>query len=232
MRLTAIILLSILAIFLAFITHGCTATDMASTPPAPPQVVVKAMLNFKVDGVIYQGIAVVNQKKSVYKIEVGMPDDPVRVLFTTCHREKLITDFKSKTDYTYLYTPALGLEDTGSCIATISIVNDKAVSFLGIIDFKDSESLTAALYCNGEFKASEGVSFCQGREGLTQSITFADDVKIIAGSNCPAMVQDTVKKSTYEFVLQTGLCIYTIQGVNTKKLHRLTTRGYSKLKGE
>jgi len=95
--------------------------------------------------------------------------------------------------------------------------------------------LSAILNCNGIEQNYNGVSICQSREYLLQSISFPEDVKVSKGvsgpaerdSECPVLKR--VSKRLFEFKIPNRECRYAFVGESSKKIHTLYTIGYENI---
>ena len=230
LRMFTLFILTICALLLAMMLFSCNAVTQAGAPTP----VIRATLNFKVDGVVQYGTALLD-KKQHYVIEVPMslllPNEPMNLFFSSCHRSFEVAGLQSKDVWKYDYYPVVGLEDTGSCLVFISILTKSGISNTAVIDFMGNETLPLRAWCSGNLFIKTGVVFCQARETLVQSVAFNEPVKMVAGANCRAMTE-TKTPNMYEYQSTLGLCVYAFKGLESGKYGRLTNRGFSKAKDE
>jgi hypothetical protein len=216
-------------ILLLLITACTTPT---STVPSS-NAVIKASLNFKVDGVVQYGTALVEKKKN-YVIEIPMallsPEKPLKLFFSTCHRSFEVAGLQSKDVWKYDYYPVVGLEDTGSCLVIMSVIAESSITNIGVIDFNNDGTLPLVAWCNGNLFIKTGVVFCQARESLMQSVRFNEPVRIASSGNCKAM-EATKTPNMYEYQSVAGLCVYVFKS-ESGKYGRLTIRSYNRNKDE
>jgi hypothetical protein len=217
------VLLAAIALTLAFLMC-CGCTTIPQTQAEKPIPVAKAALLFKVDDVPYYGTALLDIKPS-YVFTTVLPKDILKVYFATCHRAFDQAGYREGDIWKYTYYPVQAVEGTGSCITTIKTIDKNANVQTAIIDFKSKDELGMTLWCNGTVYIGRGALLCQARKDLVQSVTFDEPVKILAGSNCNEMIAST-KENAYEFTMNEGLCLYTVQG-RSGKLARVTVLGYS-----
>jgi hypothetical protein len=213
-------------ITLLFLVNGCASSVIPVGSEA--QKLSRANIKFSVEGVGYQGTALV-QRKTSQKISVTVPDKAVKLVFTTCHREDVFDNPSSS--WSILFQPSTLLENWGSCIVTISVITQKGNMQQGIIDFTSNETEPATSYCNGKVeKMPGGATFCQARVGLYQRISFGRlDMEAEPATGCPEMKKDGYD---FQYEMAPGLCIYAFRSRDGKATHRLTSRGYAQLEAE
>jgi len=228
-------MLKLLIILLLFSCNVST-NEMKITPPSP---VIRATLNFKLNGIAKYGTTVIMEKSPSYKIEVPLsliPDKPFKLFFSTCHRNYEYTGLTNKDVWTYSYYPVSNLEDYGSCLVFITVLTETGITHMGIIDLKDeSQSLPLRAWCGGELYIQNGAVFCQGKAELVQTIAFNEPVRIAAGDNCKEMIPAVDKNTgkvipdSYEYPAPVGICLYLFKGHNSGKIGKLTIRGFQSL---
>lgn len=219
---------------------GCNVSTSEVTTPLAATTVVRATLNFKLNGVPQFGTTVITEKSPSYKIEVPLSlitEKPLKLFFSTCHRNYEYTGLTNKDVWTYQYYPVNNLEDSGSCLVFITVITDAGLTHIGIIDLKDdSQTLPMRAWCGGSLYIQNGAVFCQGKEQLVQTIAFNEPVKMVLGANCKGMLPSVDKNTgliipnAYEYPAALGICVYVFKGKDSGKIGKLTVRGFTSLK--
>lgn len=224
-------------LLLLLLTISCTTpfTVPDKAPGLSPETFYKRDMIIEYDDVEYEGVAVLPMKAK-YSFHLYAQGDLDLFTFTTCHREETAEDasnvtkrglfwrkIEKKREIKLEYTPN-DIEKTGGCPVYLGgFEKEKGRHSWGLIDFATPEAtLPALIKCNGKSVQSQGVSICQARNGLLQSITFALPVRVLPRSGCELGKQDGTH---FEFAIQKGQCVYafvTMEG----RIHRLTTLGY------
>lgn len=175
-----------------------------------------------IDGVKAKGVYVA-PRRAAYKIRFELPDKPNIVKLTTCHREETFRDTGKKLEYEY--KPVVGLEDRGSCLLELGAFDDEGAHAWGLIDFVDQETLKASIGCNGEKVNALGVSICQSKAGLLQTISFESAVQVFSNDPCPKM--ETKDGLNFIYQMAEDKCLYLFTDKQSE--HRLTTFGYQEV---
>lgn len=186
-------------------------------------------LSFTVNGVRASGTLVAEPAAS-YKIVIDLPNKAEVITITDCHRwlkfEK--SGWFNRTQHTYTYTPADGVETKGFCPLRIAAFDLDGQNAWGIIEFNNRD-LPATLQCNGTTEYTNGVSLCQSHEGLEQRITFSEPVDYepanLPGTECPKLIS-LQTMSGYKIPLAKGECVYVFLGLDSRRSGRLMTFGY------
>lgn len=207
---------------------GCTDSTPLPQPVYPdhPDPKFRAALPFRVDGVLYEGTALLPRRSAGTKIEVVLPKETQFLFFNTCAREDPVVEPKVST-YVYDFVPAWDKENMGSCALLITAVTRAGEFHRSVIDFTNSKGrdLKGKLYCNGKWLDVDGAAFCQTRAGIPTGVKFDTDVIAADPDECAAL---KVIKPKREFEVDTekGLCGYDFmdQGRN---ILRLSTLGYT-----
>ena len=110
---------------------GCVGS-VGETKSTESQKLARANLKFSVEGINYQGSALV-QRKTSQKISVSVPEKAAKLVFTTCHREEIWDN--PAPNWNILFQPTMWIENWGSCLITISIITQKGNLQQAIIDF-------------------------------------------------------------------------------------------------
>jgi hypothetical protein len=185
-----------------------------------------AAMPFEIGGQKYKGTAVIDRKSS-QDILFFLPKDTIKLMVTTCNREKFFAypDFNKTFKYTYI--PIMFLENTDSCFMTVTAITKYGETFKSIIDFRAGETLVGHLACNGEETKEVGTGFCQSRDGLVQRIEFSFPVVGVSQDGCPAL--NEVSNNSFEFKMAPGFCTYKFADQKKEKF-RLTTFGYTRIR--
>ena len=183
-------------------------------------VAYKKTLEMHIDEMEFVGVGVLPRKDS-YVIK-GKGDTRAELLkIYTCHREHV--EEKPGHKFTYKYTPT-DYEKSGICPIHLALYDDKGLHSWGVVYSKRGENLKATLSCNGKNYEANGVSICQSRKDLIQTITFDQNVKFkVANPECATPT--TKDQKTYTYNTSKGNCLYVFY-VNSKQLHRHHTFGY------
>lgn len=210
--------------FFVFLVIALLMMLLDSCSRVLPEVDVK--VNYKMDLTIKnmafrgRGMLVLPQK-DLYTFEFYAPGNFDYFTFETCSREISIED--PKKGFKINYKPNLIEKHCGKPII-IRAFDIKTRHAMGIIEFEDPyTTLKGMLVCGGETKLYNGVSVCQQREGLTESITFETDVQV-RGCGIEGTGQ------TFEFQMPKGLCEAAfLEIAKPNRLHRLTLFGYENI---
>ena len=160
-------------------------------------------------------------KSDHYDLQFGSTQHPEMIRITNCHRDIFLVRKLGK-NVRYSYTPAKGIEDSGSCIMQILSLDDKGRHQFGAIDFADDETLPAKIYCNAEMRESSGVSVCQAKTSTLQVLEFDEPVKILAADGCKHPTSRDRK--LFKYVMSPGYCIFLFS--RNGERHRHTSFGY------
>ena len=127
-----------------------------------------------------------------------------RLQITTCAREEIIDN--AGQSYTYQYSPTPD-EAKGPCpLYAEAISRDSHTSwfFLGL---KSTEDLRSHVWCNGEGWTYSGMSVCQSKAGLIQSISFTAPIDAFKAEDTCHM--NTKDKQTFTVEPDQGFCRVT-----------------------
>ena len=191
----------------------------------------KRDIGIKVNGNSYEGVAVI-PRADKYEITLEPKGDMDLILVRSCHREHSFEKKSKKflwirigsNSFQYTYEPN-PKERERVCPLRIEVyeaVNGR--HSWALLDFEHPDyQLKASIWCNGELKTFNGVSICQAKTGLIQSINFPEIIEFAdppKGCNLPRYIDDT-----FEWEMSKGECLYHIRS-ESGKLHRMTTIGY------
>jgi hypothetical protein len=180
--------------------------------------VYRKNLVFEINDVKARGLYV-SAKRPQYNLRIFLPEKPDLVMISSCHRHEIFEQPGKELSYTY--RPVKGLEE--NCILEITALAEDQHNLWGLIEFVHDESLSAIVGCNGNSDITQGVSLCQSRAGLIQTISFTTEVYSFHTDDCPEMKP----KHGKQFVYAIGLDKCTYSFSNGKQRHTLTTFGYN-----
>lgn len=231
----------LIALFLA----GCSTTQDGGSIKLPshqdpdPKVYYKRDMKIKYDKKEYIG-TVVLPKGDSYDLNFKSKGKLDLFTFTTCHRE--ITNehagttgfFESKKQIGLKYTPSPKHEKKGACPIQVAGYDLKGKHSFAYLDIDtDGYTLSATIHCNGQQYRSNGVTICQSKFGLEQSITFDVEVDFMPSANpyknCKNLIYKTVNYKEFIYEIPARECGFVfIEKTSTKK-HKLNTIGYEKI---
>lgn len=224
-------------IFIAFITSlgGCTkAPNLMS---AQSSIVYQYDLSGKINGQSFSGVGVIPFAK-LYDMRIESEDSVDLLTVTSCHRDfsaqAVIKQgwFNSKKGYDYVFSPAPGLEDSGSCLVRIGVYSSSVGGQSGwaVLDFENPDTtLPAENICNGSDVKVRGVSMCQSKAGLLQVLKFDVPVEVAVDKLEPRCAgQMSVDGSTWNYYMAQGECVLQFREISPpRRKHRHTTVGYN-----
>lgn len=226
----------ILCFVLTFVS--CSQNNFESVSA---EVFYKRDMILEVNGVKGEGVVVAPLSPSISFYVIARGDLDL-FTFTTCHREETAEDAgnvsssqgswifkrtitkKREVKSTFSPTP---IEAEGGCpILLGGYEQEKGRHSWGFVDFETPDAvLPATLSCNGSVIKSKGVSICQARAGLIQSIKFENQVKVSPEPGCEL---GKAAGDFFEFPISKGQCVYAFMDAEAK-VHRLTTLGYEQI---
>lgn len=185
----------------------------------------------EVNGQSFEGVSVI-PRASEYRMKIKPKGELNMVLITSCHREDSFTPGSkggglfSKKDPTfdYTYRPQAGLEDS-YCPLRINAFDksNQGQHSWAFMDFTGPETLQATMACNGELSVGNGVSVCQSKAQLIQSIRFPKNVRLSPDKECDTFPEKYGRE--FQFAIPLGECVYAFLS-DDGEVHRLTTVGY------
>lgn len=206
--------------FLAWVLSSCTDVDQK----LDPEIFYKRDMEISVNGHKITGAGVV-PRSGQYEIKGVAKGTLDLFTLTTCHRE--ITREGLDEEFSEKLYPVRGLEDAGGCSLQLGGYERKRGRHSwGFVDFEDAQAtLPATLKCNGDVRRNNGVSVCQSRAGLIESIEFDAPVRVRPDPECP--IPDSANKKTFVFPLPPKACVFAFREIDPpNRVHRLTTLGY------
>jgi hypothetical protein len=193
-----------------------------------PTTYYKMDMVIKNKGRVGTGLVILAEKE-LYTIELESKGRFHYFTFKTCSREiskenadrKLFKRHKVKINY----RPNT-IEQRGGCFVEVRAFDKDGKHSQGLIAFEDKyQTLPAMVICGGETGNYVGISACQEREGLTESITFENEVAIfVKRKGCEL---DKKKGKNFEFQIKKGPCYYTAMELKKpNRIHTFLTYGH------
>jgi len=186
-------------------------TGCASAPvqQLDPKVYHERSLKFFVNGIEYDGIAVLPERDS-HTIKFKAFGDHDLFVLRTCGRE--VRFEKEGGTFKYVYTPTDGVERKAQCKISVASIDDRGRHGWASI-YLDSKAYTHAglLKCNGKQSNTSGVSACQSKQGLITEISFKS--KTIAAKN-KCGVPSGVSAKVYQFKTPNRECSVVFMGID------------------
>lgn len=174
-----------------------------------------------------EGLTVLPKQES-YTINLKAFANIDMLVIRSCHRE--VSFYPNSSSFQYTYAPSKGLEDNAFCDVDIEAYNAKGTHSFGHIIFSDPQfTEKGTLRCNGETKEQVGISACQAKAGLLQTLDFIYPMTLAPNSQCKAPT--TKDNKHWEFSPSLGLCSYIFANKNFTpvKYHLLVTFGYQSI---
>jgi len=205
-----------------FVISSCVSM---SPQKLNPQTYYKRDMLIEINGHKAEGTLVV-PKADDYEIKAKFRGKGDLVTLQTCHREE--QQEKLGKDEKILFIPVKGLEDAPGCFLEIAAFDHKGRHSWSLIDFEnDLFQLPALIRCNGVVYNSRGVTICQSKQGLLQEIEFSEPVIQAESGSCGKLSSST--GMTLRYAIKPKICTYVFEGVESGKLHKLTTLGGEKI---
>lgn len=223
---------------LILVFTGCVDTN--KMPIVKSEVFYKRDMILDVAGVKAEGVLVVPISERV-PFHITARGDLDLFTLTTCHREETAEDASNVTERTgWLFKRTItkkrevkldfkptALEAKGGCPVMLGgFEEQKGRHSWGLVDFETPEAtLKAVLSCNGQVIVTNGVSICQSRASLIQSIKFLVPVTVSPDPGCEI---GKTSGQEFEFSMPQGQCVYAFLDKDNN-IHRLTTLGYDQI---
>ena len=223
---------------------GTSCSTAHITQKLTPGTHYKRDMILEVDGYQGEGLLVVPEKP-VHKFHVEARGELDLFTLTTCHREwtkEKAWNVKKKSglfgwgrkimkrevEFPLSLNP---LERSDYCLTELGgYEKDKGRHSWAMVDYQPSDLskfLPAFVQCNGSGRNYSGVSMCQSRKGLIQSIEFTEDMLVDPDPECRGPKGQGRK---FEFQLPEGKCVYLfVEKSEPHREHRLTTFGYEQI---
>lgn len=173
--------------FLTLICLPACQSTGTGTATSSTQAKYELTLAASIDGTDFQGFAL-GGPGPTHQITIKSADNVSYFIGQTCHRFDKHEDVVSqgwiakRKSWTYNYTFAPTIEDTGDCPLRIcqysKTVGTPAVQ-CGLIDFKNPKySLPFENICNGLDGQTTGKAVCHNKVGLVQRVRFKEPVVV------------------------------------------------------
>lgn len=217
---------SLLGLFICVLGLSSCATQYQKIDVG---VFAKRNLEVWVDGQIYEGIGVL-QEKQTYELTVKPEGESTLLMLKTNHR--MMTFEKSKGwfasgKYRVTYTPVQGLEtDRMSAIQLDSYDSAQGRhSWAFLVSHSKLYKLPFEMTCNGAVSSSVGTGICQSHHSLVQRLRFQEPVMIWPPKPSDCEMPRKVGLY-YEVALNPDVCLYQAESKDGK-LARIVLLGYS-----
>lgn len=237
-ELDGFLIILVIAALVAFImvNLGCAVSPVATQPAAPPAVNKFDMFG-TINGQSFTGAGVIPIANS-YDMKISSRADVNMIMVQTCHRNFTADDvikqgwLQQNRTYDYKWTPAPGIEDSGSCLIRIGSYNKNVggQNAWAIIDVETPDmTLPAVNECDGDLSEVKGVSMCQTKAGLIERLIFDVPVKVDTAAipvQCRGLLDLAGK--VWEYQAGLGECVVIFDEVAVPhRMHRHTTEGYN-----
>jgi hypothetical protein len=240
MRLSAVKKLSLA--LLAAILYGACSTSLVRE--INPDVYQRRDMEIRVAGKTALGVTVA-PRALVYQFEIKTPGNLDWFTLKTCHREWSLEKAgnvkvtkprwpwgektviaKNQVKFRFANSDQENIHEYCPMVLAAFEKKRGRHSF-GFVDFDNiDDPLPGTLYCNGDKRSVGGVSVCQSRVGLIQSIVFGEKIKHEAEGGCPG---GEAKGNTFTHESGRGRCVYLFVGLASGRLHRHTSIGYESI---
>lgn len=231
----AMLLGAAILVFFCLLVLGCSSLGQLSgttTPPPAPNVTYKFDIKGTVNGVAFDGVGVVPYSTD-YQMNIVSRVDVDMLLINSCHRSIQFPSaielgwFDKKRGFAYDFQPN-EMENNGSCLVKISSLNkdSNTENAWAILDFQTPEStLPSTQQCNGDYSSSTGVSICQSKTGLVESIKFTVPVEMASSAPCPFTTKDNY---SWKYQIADGVCVVDFHEIaSPHRKHRHTSVGFN-----
>jgi hypothetical protein len=199
-------------------------------PPTPPLYTYRADVEIKHGDNNFIGVADMDLG-AVIPLTFTSKVPMYFLTITTCSRHQVFSRVgkswfgKDGQKLEFVYTPN-EIEKKGNCPLYIEVFDSKGSAAWGIINFRTNETLNATASCNGEYKVTQGLTTCQTKAGLIQSLNFHKQIERFTSSgNCKIE-----RLSNTEFLItpQGGFCLSTFITLDVD-VHRAVIIGYKEI---
>lgn len=195
---------------------------------------VSLLVDIAYAGIQKRNVVKVLELKESYDFHLKGNGDLDNLQYYTCHRHRFYYDAGNvktkvwwwtrteKDEFVFTYTPTR--TEKGFCPLTIAAFNKKGKHSYYYYDFKQKEyNLRATIYCNGKAWSDSGVTVCEAKTGLIQSIEFKEKV-YITGS----CLDKVLEGKFFSFKVVKDRCTYFAKTPKGRK-HRFTLLGYERV---
>lgn len=226
-----------LIVLMAFWMTSCASLSGVTSPTIPStDTVMKYDLHGTVNGQPFDGVGVIKQSDS-YTMRIESTENVDMFTVTSCARDFSVESaikqgwFKTNKGYEYTYTPANPVEHGGSCLVRLGAYNQgkNGVQAWGLIDFEGPDAtMPATSFCNGGQQDTNGVTICQSRAGLIETIVFKSPMAIAAKDLNAKCQMNSADGMTWQYNLAKGECVIAfMETAVPHRVHRLSTVGYT-----
>lgn len=233
--LSVLFMEAMVCIAVAFILSSCASVQPQKIARGPLYS-YRAELSITLGDRQFDGLAVTK----LMPVDIGIKSlvSMDRIQVTSCARQNICENggfcdpqFSIDRDWwtgsgksaTYHYEPNEA-ESKGVCPLYIEVYSKADLTDWGMVAFRTDETLPAKLACNGSGISFAGLSICQTKNGLDQSIKFDRVIKGFASEPGCHMTQDQVDATKFWLRPEMGFCKAVFSdGVNE---HRLLLLGF------
>ena len=201
---------------LALLLTGCAGVSQKSTV-GQPLWSYRADMGMMAGPSTFEGMGVTKLFGSI-PIQVNSPVALDRLQVTTCARAEVYENVKNPFTFDYVPSPR---ETDGLCPMYIEAYSKDQLTSWGFLGFRQTETLPAHIWCNGEGYTYAGLSVCQTKTGLEQQLDFKKPVKFIAEKSCNLTTSDN---QSFLAKPDKGFCRATFTAGG--EYHRLIMLGY------
>lgn len=235
MRKLLVIGLEVAVCFAVAFILSCASVQPQTTPKGPLYS-YRAELSIGLGGSEFTGLAVT--KLAPVNIVIKSLVSMDRIQVTSCARQNICenggfcdSQFVIDRDWwtgsgksaVYYYEPNEA-ESKGVCPLYIEVYSKADLTDWGMVAFRTDETLPAKLACNGSGWTFSGLSVCQTKNGLDQSIKFDRALKAFESEPACHMTQDATDATKFWLRPEMGFCKAVFSdGANE---HRLLLLGY------
>lgn len=200
----------------------------ATTPPDlnPIGEFYRHELPFEIDDVDYVGTATV-ERKDEFKIEFKTQRSTKKAIISSCHRSIPIENPDKRDTRKYYFKVRRDMEYDGRCTIKINLLDRDGDHGSAVIFVTDPGGLEAGVVsCNGEnYKHQRGGFYCESQQTFTQAVEFSESVIVNHPERCstPYTYEDR-----WYVDLTPGVCPYIFKGIESGKIFRWVTRGFTR----
>lgn len=226
----------LLVLVVSGMMSGCGSIPAMEVDEKQVDATYRHDLRVIIDGVATSGLAIV-QKRDEYKLEVTPLGKIDRIVWGTCHQQKVIDQpANGWKSYSFTFKPDPTMEQSQGCPLEISVLEEKlkrngwaTIAFSSALPHR---KLEASIKCDGKSNMIlPGAALCQSAAGLYQRITFKEPV-VQKGARPECDVMKTSDQKTFDWSMPKGKCDYVFvsntKASNGKRLElELNTIGYT-----
>ena len=215
-------------LILMFIFIGCEETNPQQKQVV--EIIYKKDLQITFAGKLYDGIAVLPYQ-SQYQLGIKAYNKISLLQSVSCHRDTP-PYYGDSNSVNLIYTPVIGIEDTGKFPLILSAYATKDIFSLGVMLFQNPKYTSKAIYnCCGYTYTRIGTGECQCKQGLRQRLTFdcATRFEETVRPGCPLLT--TIDFKSFDYNIGSGQCEYMLKETcaGQERKHILYTFGYDEV---